>query len=191
MIISPDLLSSKSRTTCLAPFAQPAGRFPDQMMRLTSAPADDPGRSRGTSEFPGGGRDPAVCSDWQPERGARGVPDRTGAGDHQGSRGHVDVTGWHSGSRVRRRGRHGDLRRDPGLAVPAAQLAPGTGHGRRGGLGGLAGVGGQLRRVQPAGYRPNDVRLRLPELGREPAVPCTRLRRDPPRTGADLQERRD
>ena len=83
------------------------------------------------------------------ERGARDVPDRTGAGDDQGSRGHVDVTGWNSGSRVRRRGRHGDLHRHPGLAVPAAQLVRGAGHGRRGGLGGLPGVGGQLRPVRP------------------------------------------
>src|SRR6185312_9982927 len=59
------------------------------------------------------------------------------------------------------------------------------------GLGGLAGVGGQLRQVRPAGHRPNDVRLRLPELGREPAVPRACLRRDPSWAGADLQGRRD
>ncbi|HEX3194895.1 MAG TPA: dihydrofolate reductase family protein [Streptosporangiaceae bacterium] len=46
-------------------------------------------------------------------------------------------------------------------------------------------MGGQRRPVRPAGYRPDDVRLRLPELGREPAVPRACLRCDPSRAGAD------
>ena len=65
-----------------------------------------------------------------------------------------------------------------GWQFPLRSWRRGTGHGRRGGFGGLPGVGGQLRPVRSAGHRPDDVRFRLSELGREPTVPRTRVRRD-------------